>query len=173
MLRIEITKSGLATIGRNGFREIGRQAIGAAVAYWSSHYKPLHFQNVAYLRYGYQSRTKKYNESKQRRLKAEDGMRALGEVKPLVFTGRSRDRALGQSKIRTRAPNYQTYVGEEVIDAPAFNFGIGKRINMRDEVTRLNDQESKTLDRIFTENWNKSVERRMAASPKVTRKTAA
>lgn len=155
MIRISITTGGIARIGKNGFRDIGRQAIETCVRYWWEHYLPLHFTNAAYLRYGYKHRSTKYNRAKLRKSAGPDGTRAIGEVLPLVFTGRSRDRALSSPNISAKAPNYQTYVGQAIINAPAFNFGVGKRIDMRDEVTRLNPTEAAYLDKLFTRTWNK------------------
>lgn len=154
MIRIQITKSGLATIGRSGFQEIGRRAIEASVRYWWEHFLPLHFQNIAFTRYGYKNRGPNYRKAKIRRAMGSDKVPAIGEDKPLVFTGRSRERALSSPNIKVKAPNYQTYVGQAVINAPAFNFSAGARIDMRAEVTRLHPTEEAKLNDIFTRKWN-------------------
>lgn len=173
MLRVQITRSGLAAIGKRGFQEAGRAAIQAAAQYWFDNYLKLHFEDIAYRRYRYANRNRKYEESKAHKRKADDGLNALGEVKPLVFTGRSRERALSAPNIKAKAPNYQTYRADVVINAPAFNFGIGKRIDMRDEVTRFTPQEEKTMERVFAAEWEKQLIARGAASPRKTRRTAA
>jgi hypothetical protein len=172
VIRIQIQKSGLLTIGKNGFREIGREAIHESLVYWSNNYKKLHFENIAYRRYGFKGRNQKYNESKEKRRKFDDGQNALGEVKPIVFTGRTRERVLGQANITVKAPNYQTYSASEVLDAPVLNFSKGKRIDLRAELLATNRQEEKTLDDKFTRKWNVLVRQRMLRSPKIT-KTAA
>jgi hypothetical protein len=169
VIRIKIETRGLLTIGKNGFREIGREAIQESLLYWSQNYKKLHFENIAYRRYGYKSRNRKYSESKEKRRKFDDGLNALGEVKPLVFTGRTRERVLGQAKITTKAPNYQTYSASEVLDAPVLNFSKGKRIDMRAELLATNTQEEKTLNEKFTRKWNVLVRQRMLRSPKKTK----
>lgn len=176
MLRMSITRSGIATIGRRGFQEIGRLSIEFAVRHWCDKFLPLHFQNIAYQRYRYQPRDKRTNEYKRDRKPwpfGENTAPAIGEVKPLVFTGRSRERALSSPNITAKAPNYQTYTGVAIIDAPAFNFGAGKRIDMRDEVTRLNPQEAKTLERVFSTKWNQLLIARGVSAPKITTRTAA
>lgn len=154
MIRISITKSGLATIGKNGFRKIGRQAIETCVRYWWEHYLPLHFTPAAHLRYGYAPRGNNYRKAKIRKAAGSDGVRAIGEDKPLVFTGRSRERALSSPNIKAKAPSFERYVGSAVINAPAFNFSAGARIDMRAEVTRLHPAEEAKLDDIFTRKWN-------------------
>lgn len=168
MIRISITKSGLSTIGKNGFREIGRRSIETCVRYWWEHYLPLHFTPAAHLRYGYPPRGNNYRKAKIRRAAGSDGVRAIGEDKPLVFTGRSRERALSSPNIKAKAPSFERYVGSAVINAPAFNFGAGKRIDMRDEVTRLNPTEAAYLDKLFTRTWNALAR---AAGLRATRQT--
>ncbi len=172
MLRIQITRSGLSAIGKRGYQEAGRLAIQAAAQYWFDSFLKLHFENIAYRRYRYANRNRKYEESKVKKRKADDGLHALGEVKPLVFTGRSRERALSAPNIKAKAPNYQTYRADVVIDAHAFNFGVGKRIDMRDEVTRFTPQEEKTMERVFAVEWEKQLIRLGAAAPRRTRRTA-
>ena len=172
MIRVKIETRGLLTIGRNGFREIGKEAIRESLVYWSDNYKKLHFENIAYRRYGFKGRNKKYNESKEKRRKFDDGLNAIGEVKPMVFTGRTRERVLGQAKITVKAPNYETYHATEVLDAPVLNYSKGKRIDLRSELTASNQQEQKTLDDKFTRKWNALVRQRMIRSPKKTRRTA-
>lgn len=171
MLKIEITRSGLSSIGKRGFQAAGREAISATAMYWFTNYLPLHFQNIAYRRYRYARRSNKYNESKAKKRKFADE-NAIGEVKPLVFTGRSRERSLAAPKIKAKAPNYQAYRADVIIDAPAFNFGIGKRIDMRDEVTRFTPQEEKTMERVFAVEWNKKLKAAGLRAPRVRRRTA-
>jgi hypothetical protein len=174
MLKIQIERSGLATIGKRGFQVAGRAAIEVTARYWFDNYLPLHFQNIAYRRYRYLRRDNKYNQRKARKtaFEGEDGVAAVGEVKPLVFTGRSRERSLSAPKIRAKAPNYQTYRADVIIDAPAFNFGVGKRINMRDEVTRFTPQEEKTMERVFVVEWNKQLKSMGLRAPRVRRRSA-
>jgi hypothetical protein len=172
MMKITITRSGISAIGKRGFQEVGRLAIEAAASYWFDNYLPLHFQNIAYRRYSYASRSTVYNESKAKRRKYDD-TQALGEVKPLVFTGRSRESALRSPNIKAKAPNYQSYRADVIIDAPAFNFGVGKRIDMRDEVTRFTPQEEKTMEKVFAEVWEKQLIAKGIAAPKRTKRIAA
>lgn len=176
MIRIEITRKGLLTIGRRGFQAIGRQAIEEAVHYWWSKYLPLHFKNVAYLRYGYErrdNRTAKLKLNKQPWPFGDDETAAIGEDVPLVFTGRSRERALSAPNIHAVAPNYQTYEGRAIIHAPAFNFGAGKRIDMRAEVTKLHPTEESKLQKVFQSAWNRLAIAAGLSAPRKTRKTAA
>jgi hypothetical protein len=175
MMRISITRSGLAAIGKTGFRSVGRDAIYAAAFYWWSKLLPLHFQNIAYRRYNYAARDKRTNRLKRERRPWPFGDHlepATGEVLPLVFSGRSRETALSHPNIKAKAKDYQTYQADVIINARAFNFGAGKRIDMRDEVTRTNDNEIQTMQRVFVAEFNKQAIARAAAAPKKTRTAA-
>lgn len=175
MFKITITRTGLLAIGRNGYREIGRLAIRAAAEYWWAKYLPLHFQNIAYQRYRYPRRDKRTNALKIARKPWPFGEHlepAIGEVKPLVFSGRSRELALAAPHIHAVAKTFERYRSDTIINAPAFNFGVGKRIDMRDEVTRVNEQEIKTLERIFGAEWEAQLKTR-GASATTTKKIAA
>jgi hypothetical protein len=176
MMRITITRSGLAAIGRRGFQEVGRNAIAAAGLYWWTKYLPLHFSNVAYLRYRYTTRDRRVEKLKRDRKPwpfGEHTEPAIGEVKPLVWSGRSRETALSHPNINATAKNFQTYRADVVIDARAFNFGAGKRINMRDEVTRTTAQEEKTLENVFAAEWERQLIAKGLQAPKRVRRTAA
>lgn len=173
MLKFTITREGLSAIGKTGYRDAGREAVRAVGMYWWENYLRLHFENIAYLRYRYPGRNKKYEKAKLRGKKSPDGVPAIGEVKPLVFTGRSRERALSSPNVKAKAKTYETYRADVIIDAPAFNFGIGKRIDMRDEVTRTTPQELVTLENIFVREWNKQLKARGLRAPRKTRQIAA
>lgn len=175
MIKVEITKSDLAAIGRNAFREIGRQAMKASINHWVQTFLPLHFTNVAYLRYRYARRDKRTDRLKSDRKPwpfGEHTQNAIGEVKPLVFSGHTRQTATNP-RVETKAPNYETYEASAVMNAPAFNFGAGKRIDMRDEVTRVTPQEERTLEKVFAQEFENQLIARGRRAPRKTRRIAA
>ena len=163
MLKFTFTRKGVAAIGKRNLQQIGRNAIGAAAMQWFERYLPLHFQNIAYLRYRYAPRDKRTNVTKRVRgywpFGENNDVRAIGEVLPLVFTGRSREQALSGPNIRTVAPNYKSYRADVVINARAFNFGAGKRIDMRDEVTRFTKAEESAMEKRFAKEFELGVAR--------------
>lgn len=177
MLRYIITRAGLAAIGKNGFRTAGREAIEATGLYWWTKYLPLHFLPIAYLRYGYGRRDAATDRKKRERLPFLEGVGdqtpALGFVAPLVFSGRSRERALDHPNLHARAKSFDKYSCQVVIDAPAFNFKHGDKIDPRDEVTRVTDQENKTLNDVFTEEFNASLRAVGITAPPRVYRTAA
>lgn len=176
MMRIQITKSGLATIGKNGFREAGRAAIRVPAEHWWKVYLPLHFKAIAYLRYNFASRDRRTSQYKRDRKPwpfGEHTEPAIGEVKPMVFTGRTRERLTANQNIKVKAPNYQSYRADVILDAPALNFSAGKRIDLRDEITRDTPQERITMGQMFDREWNKQLKAQGLKAPRRTRRTAA
>lgn len=176
MIRITITRSGLLAIGKKGFRDAGRAAIEAVGRYWWAKYLPLHYTNIAYLRYRYAARDKRTAELKRERKEwpfGENREKALGEVLPHVWSGRSRERALSTEKVRAKATSFEKYHVDVIVDAPAYNFSAGKRINLRKEVTTLSTQEEKTLDNLFTREFNSQLKAQGVKASRRIHKTAA
>lgn len=177
MISITLTKTDIATLGRRAFQAIGRKAIAAVLAHWASVFLPLHFKSVAHLRYPdvYQRRDRRTDQLKRERKPwpfGEHTQAAIGEVAPLVFSGRTRERARNP-KIVTTARNYETYHGEAIMDVPSLNFSAGKRINTRNELLATNDQEWKTLNRIYGESYTAELVAAGLRSPRQTRRIAA
>lgn len=176
MIKVEITKSGLAAIGKRGFQAVGREAMYAAALYWFKTYLPLHYKNTAYRRYRYKWRDPRYEKIKENKGEwpfGDNPGKSIGEDLPHVFTGRTRELALAHESIVTKAPNFETYRAEVHIKAPVYNFSKGKRIDLRDEVTRFTPQEEKKLEKIFAEAWEKALKKRGLSAPKTTKRIAA
>lgn len=161
MLTFTLTRKGVAAIGKRALQRYGREAILEAATQWFERYLPLHYKTTAFLRYRYAHRDPRTNELKRQRQPWPFGEHneqpATGEVLPHVFTGRSRERALARPNIDARAPNYQTYVATVKIDAPAYNFSAGSRIDLRDEVTRHTPQELSAMQKTFAKGFTRRV----------------
>lgn len=161
MLTLSFTRKGVAAIGKRNLQRYGREAIGDAVLQWFDRYLPLHYMMTAYYRYRYAHRDPRTNELKRNRepwpFGEHNEQPAIGEVLPHVFTGRSRERAVSHPNIDARAPNFETFVGTAKIDAPAYNFSAGKRIDLRDEVTRHTPQELSALQKTFARGFTRKI----------------
>jgi hypothetical protein len=134
----------------------GRVAMRAVGGYWVRTYLPLHFENTAFFRYGYTARNPAY---RKRKINGGTlgGEQSIGEDRPLVWSGRSRERAKA-ARVEAKAPSGSKAYAEVVIDAPALNFRpVGSRIDMRDEVTRVNQQEISVLSDIFVRAYEKEL----------------
>jgi hypothetical protein len=169
MIRFHVTKAGVAAIGKRGFQEIGRTALRFVAEHWWKVYLPLHFQTIAFLRYRFAARDARTNQYKRERRPwpfGEHTAPASGEVKPMVFTGYTRERVTSAPNIHATAPNFQTYRAEVRLDAPALNFSAGKRIDLRDEITRDTPQEHVSNERLFHKHWNRLAhEKGLKATP--------
>lgn len=176
MLRITVTKKNLLTVGRRGFQTVGRETIEECALAWWQRYLPLHFQMIGFIRYKFASRLQSTNRKKRERLPFLEGVGdqtpAIGQVLPGVFSGRSRDRVLAHPNIKAAAPNFETYHAEVIMDAPAWNFTVGKRIDVRDEVTRDTPQETQTLEKIFAKGWVRRLRALGLRAPRVTKPVA-
>lgn len=136
-----------------------------AVAYadmgqrWHSAFLPRHFTHEGARRYRYTTRQGQGPLGGRRYAQSYTGrkQRYYGHTLPLVYTGTSRRRAMIQ-KIRANSRGVRV-----IIDAPALNFmPRGGRISMRDEVTRIADDEWRDLETVFERRLNEEMQRRMA-----------
>lgn len=137
-------------------RDLGRAfraGYEAALLRWHERYRPIHFTRAAYPRYGYSRRagekfapySKPWTKSYIGR-KWAAGPRLVGEhhTNPLVYTGRSRTLAMIRD-VRATANG-----GRCVIHARALNWHNPKSpIDMRDEMTRVNEQEQRDMGVLF------------------------
>jgi len=125
---------------------------------WHTRYLPKHFTHAGARKYHYVPRQGQGPMGGQRFRQSYTGRkeRYYGHTLPLVYTGTSRTRALIQ-KIRANSRGVRV-----VIDAPALNFiPKGGRISLRDEVTRIADDEWQAMERAFEARLNDEVQRRI------------
>lgn len=156
MVSATLELDGLAALKANDIRAAARLAMQAVGDHWIRTYLPLHFQNTAFFRYGYTPRNPGYR--KRKRAQAIIGeAQALGEDLPLVFSGRSRERAK-RARTEAKAPSRNRAFADVIIDAPALNFRpAGSRIDMRAEVTRVNQQEAEVLSDLLAKRLDQEL----------------
>lgn len=158
-VRASMTIDGIAGLKANDIREAARTALRAVGRLWIDKFLPIHFTNAANSRYGYTARSQYYRYRK--RQKAEiGGFRAIGEDKPLVWSGRSRERAK-MARAEAKAPSSRSAYVDIIIDAPALNFKpTGSTIDMRDEVTRVIQPEIDELAALFVREFDAALEKK-------------
>ena len=136
---------------------IVKKSLRFALLTWRRTILPQHFTVAGARKYGFRRRTRKYLEAK---------MRKRGHVRPLVSSGES-ERRSRRSRITTTA-----FKGVATINAPALNFRPkGGRIDMRDEVTRLTQQDERKMFGAFRKRFHERL-RRLRGTRK-TRRIAA
>lgn len=142
--------SGLAAIPPSVRRDVFREAIGEAGAWWWKNRLPLHFTNDAYAFFSYTPRQPGYERAKRRRQSNGQGRRAIGEVKPHVFTGESRARALQAMDVRPKAASHSRFYCDVVLNAPAMNFKNPRSaVDQRAEITRITSVERGRMQGVF------------------------
>lgn len=132
MINITMIREGVAAFGKQQMRNIGRKAIAAAGLLWWRAYLPIHFTKRALRRYSYHPRQGdpgsghpfrgSYAESKIKRRKNGQNVQAIGENKPFVWSGRSREQATSAPNVEAKAKNYSTFDAHVKINAPTLNF---------------------------------------------------
>ena len=158
MVSASITLDGIAALKPGDIRAAARVAMKAVGDYWVKNYLPLHFQNTAFFRYGYTPRNPGY---RKRKLAGAilGGAQSIGEDRPLVWSGRSLERAKA-ARVEAKAPSAALAYADVVINAPALNFRPkGSRIDMRAEVTRVNATEAEFLAASFTKEFDRELVR--------------
>lgn len=168
MFRVQMLLDGLAAIPKSVRREAFRAAIGKAGEYWHKHFMPFHFTNQAYARYSYAQRKPGYERAKRMRRENGQGVKAIGEVKPLVWSGTSRERAKHRD-VRPKAASAERFYADVLLHAPALNFRNPKsRTHPRVEVTYVNESERNRLQGVFQTEAARELQRR-GATQKVIR----
>lgn len=157
MVSIKIIRRGVSAIGRRGLQEVGRIAIMAAGIMWMQKFLPLHFTRAAYIRYKYEPRAGDYGspipfkgsyaEAKIRRRSNGAGVRSIGEQRPFVWSGRSREQSKN-SHVEAVSKNYQTYEARVRIPTNTLNFLRG-RINADKEIRATTKSEEQVLEAEF------------------------
>lgn len=142
-MRIEIEIDGPPIIPRSVAQKMSKREFKRRGETWARHYKDPHFSPIAYSRYGYQKRSRKYNFAKQRRFK---------HTRPLEYTGTSRRLSKTHKIIATKR--------SVVIQMPVRVFNLRSKlskIDKRKEFTTVAPFENKRLDRDQSKGLTKRI----------------
>lgn len=113
----------------------------ASVEHWHRKYVPFHFEPFAKSKYGYQRRSKKYEQRKQRK---------VGHVKPLVFTGNLERQA--ESFIDVRASSRRGTGILTRVPKYAYKYRTDSRQpNKADELTSVTEGEINKLAEVHAD----------------------
>ncbi len=171
-ISITMTRTGVLAIGRNAMREVGRFTMNAIALQWWTEFLQIHFTRTAIKRYGYKPRAGdfgsgkpfkgSYTQSKVLRRRNGQGIRSIGENKPFIWSGQSRERALSSPNISTKARTFRDYEGRVVINAPVLNFVP----NARQEILAGTADEADDLEQTGGKEWEKQLKRRARSARK-------
>ncbi len=139
-------------------RDAARTAMQAVGDEWIAKFQPLHYLQSATTRYGYTPRDPIYRRRK--RLGGEiAGVASIKEDKPLVWSGRSRERSK-QARTEAKATSSTSAYADVIINAPALNFRYkGSKIDLREEATKVLPAEAEHLAALFVKVFEREIER--------------
>lgn len=166
MIAIRFTKTGVVGIGKNELREVGRAASAAVGLKWVKSFLPIHFTKRGVRLYGMIPRRGNpgsgrrykgsYAEAKVKRKEDSKGVKAIGENKPLVWSGRSRSQALQGNTIRTFAPSFRSFRAEITIPANTLNFVKDADVDLK----TVTPGENTELEKVFASEWEVQLRKR-------------
>lgn len=157
-VQASITIDGVAGLKPSQIRQAARTAMQAVGDRWIKEYLPRHFTRYATARYNYTPRSLSYRRRK-RYGASINGVPSIKEDLPLVWSGRSRERAKG-ARTEAKAPSSTMAYADVVIDVPALNLRFkGSTINMREELTTVIPAEAEDLAARFVWVFEREIER--------------
>ncbi len=109
--------------------------------HWDTEFKERHFTKEGAREYGYIPRKGERGGRNFKKTYTGRKKEAFGHTLPLVFTGDTMRRLTSVSDIRATKK-----FGRAILNAPTLNFiPFGGRINLRDEMTRVSDDEIEVI----------------------------
>lgn len=135
-LLVKKTYGGVSpTLLRGEIAALAREAARFMGVYWHTHFRPLHFDDVAWVRYNYAPRTAKYTLRK---------FRKHGHTRPLVWSGDSERRTQIQDVRATYRGGMA--IARVVMHAPTLNFRKHPESpDMRAELTTVIPEEMQEI----------------------------
>lgn len=149
-------KSDMERAGRVGMRLVGKLHHRL--------FKPKKFAANAQQRYKLRHRGTKYRQAKRIRKMNGEKSRAIGLDRPFIWSGRTRDLAMANSKVKAKAPSATRHYVDVVIKAPQLN----RKPWLREEMERINKNEITELQKQGIKRYERELTRR---GRKVTRRT--
>lgn len=157
-VRASITIDGIAGLKPSQIRAAARVAMQAVGDRWIREFLPRHFTRYATARYHYTPRSESYR-SRKRHGAIINGIQSIKEDLPLVWSGRSRERAKG-ARTEAKSPSSTHAYADVIIDVPALNLRFrGSQINMREELTTVLPQEAEELAARFVYVFERELDR--------------
>lgn len=154
--QITVIEKGALPKGMKGkFRRWLKEGWFALAAHWHAKYRPLHFSEAGYWRYGYERYDKRYLRRKQNK---------FGHKKPLVWTGESKRLSENQdirgtskeARVVMRVPTLNRK-GNYVVRDDGEARWYGPRRNMRAMLQKVNKQEVRGLEKQLLVHFTSAV----------------
>lgn len=173
MIDLKIKKARLKGVPASVQQQALRAAVTAGGNFYRSRFLMLRFTRAGIRRYGLKPRRGEagsgrafagsYAQGKVKRRENGQGVRAIGENKPFVWSGESRASAKSGSKVKGVANSSRQ--GRFEITSPTPNFnrqGAAARINLNDEFSRVAPIEVEACERVEAAAYDKHIQRYLA-----------
>jgi hypothetical protein len=178
LLQVTITTDGVLAATPAMRRNALRNAFAYLAGLWDSLYKMKRFEAGATRRYGLQPRKGEhgsgrkwagsYVQAKVKRRKNGDGVQAIGENKPFVWSGATRSQVRSERNIVAKAASSSRAYAENIFNVPTLNLRPkkGGKINLRQEFQTVREDERKLLEDLGAAHYQNSFRN---IPPKITR----
>lgn len=177
---VTITRKGHEASGRKEQRDALRDSLEFIGQRHHRLYKMQKFKDSATSRYQLKPRGGEpgsgqqfkgsYTEAKLKRKINGQGVRAIGETKPFVWGGGTRQSAQASNKVEAKARSADRGSCHVVIVAPALNFTPkGGRIKPREEFERIAETERKSQEVEGLKRYDRTLARTRTKTTKVKR----
>jgi hypothetical protein len=177
LLKVSIRTEGPTAATAKDRRDALREAFAYLAGLWDKLFKMKRFGPGARNRYRLQPRAGdtgsgrkykgSYTEAKALRRANGDGVRAVGETRPFVWSGATRSTVQSTHKIVAKAASAERGYAENIFDVPTLNLTPRKgTIKLREEFQRVTEEERKLLEGLGAQHYENNLRR---VPPKTTR----
>lgn len=178
MASVKYEADGFAAASRGDLRNVQRDVWATTGYYWHDNYKAVKFTRRGYRLYNYTPRKGdpgggrsfkgSYQEAKLLKkplfsVAGGDGFESnaplpIGEVKPNVWSGRSRASAMANRKVHATAKSSGSGKVDITINAPALNLHLpSSKVRPREEVTAIIDPEIRQMEKVGVGRFDKKL----------------
>ena len=167
-LKQKIEADGLMSATRTDLRTAQRETWADTGLYWHEHFKAEKFSRAGAALHNFTPRQGdygsgvpfkgSYTQAKVLRRKNGQGVQAIGENQPNVWSGRSRSQAMASKRVSAKAKSASQGYVDIHIDAPALNFKNPKsKVHPTKEVTSVSRSQITILEKFAGDRFEKHV----------------
>ena len=156
IVEMQFTTRGVENWTKASMQRAGRVAMQLVGKLHHRLFKPRKFGANAQQVYKLRRRSRKYNQRKRGRSVNGQGVRAIGEEKPFVWSGETRRLAMAGNKVNAKAPSAARHYVDVILNAPQLN----RKPWVREEFETINKNEVAELRRQGIKRYERELFRR-------------
>lgn len=154
VLEVQLKLDGPLAVTKRDIREASREAMAEVGRTHHRLFKPRKFGPNAQQIYRLRFRSTRYRQAKRGRGVNGQGVRAIGVDRPFIWSGTTRDLAMGAEKYKAKAPSAARAYVDVVINAPVLNFQPW----LREEMEKVTKGEAKKLGIVARKRFAREIE---------------